>query len=149
MESPAIVVFIAVHINGQAAFQIVPLLFVAMWQGHCLNRTLLFPFRIRASGRKMPLLIVGSGCFFNAIDAYTNARFIPEFREYGIAWLTDPRFLIGVGIFLAGIAPDSHSDKVNRAHRRCAAQDLHKRELVQCDLAPVGKPAGDDFQQLL
>ena len=110
MELPAIVVCLAVYCNGKAAFQIVPLLFLAMWQGHYLHRTFLYPFRVRARGRKMPLLVVGSGFFFNAINAYTNARFIAEFGEYGIAWLTDPRFLIGVGIFLAGIVLNLHSD---------------------------------------
>ena len=37
MELPAIVVCLAVYCNGKAAFQIVPLLFLAMWQGHYLT----------------------------------------------------------------------------------------------------------------
>lgn len=112
MELPAVVIFLAVYLAGKSASHLVPLFFLAMWQIHYLNRTFVFPFRIRATGRKTPLLIVASGFFFNAINAYINARFISEFGEYAIEWLADPRFLIGVGIFLAGIALNLHADNV-------------------------------------
>ena len=112
MELPAVVVFLAVYLNGKAAFHIVPLLFLVMWQGHYLNRTFIYPFRIRANGRKTPLLVIGSGFFFNVINAYINARFISEFGGYAVEWLVDPRFLIGVGIFLGGIALNLHADSI-------------------------------------
>lgn len=112
MELPAVIVFLAVYLNGKAAFHIVPFLFVLMWQSHYLNRTFVYPFRIRASGRKTPLLVVASGFFFNVINAYINARFISEFGEYTTQWLTDPRFLIGVGVFLVGIVLNIHADNI-------------------------------------
>ena len=112
MELPTVVVFLAVYLNGKAAFQIVPLLFLLMWQGHYLNRTFIYPFRTRASGRRTPLLVVGSGFFFNVINAYINARFISEFGGYAVGWLADPRFLIGVGVFLVGIALNLHADNI-------------------------------------
>ncbi len=112
MELPAVVVFLAVYLNGDAAFHIVPLLFLVMWQTHYLNRTFIYPFRIRASGRKTPLLVVGSGFFFNVINAYVNARFISEFGEYATQWLVDPRFLVGVGVFLVGIVLNLHADNI-------------------------------------
>ncbi len=92
MELPAVVVFLAVYLNGKTAFHIVPLLFLVMWQCHYLNRTFIYPFRIRASGRKTPLLVVGSGFFFNVINAYINARFISEFGEYTVGVACRPSF---------------------------------------------------------
>ena len=118
MELPAPAVFLAVYLNGEAAFQIAPLLFLVMWQGHYLNRTFIYPFRVRSSGRKTPLLVVGSGFLFNVINAYINARFISEFGDYATEWLADPRFLIGVGIFLAGLALNLHSDNTLMRLRR-------------------------------
>ena len=118
MELPAPALFLLVYLNGKGAFQIVPLLFLAMWQGHYLNRTFVYPFRVRASGRKTPVLVVGSGFLFNAINAYINARFISEFGGYATEWLADPRFLIGVGIFLAGLALNLHSDNTLMRLRR-------------------------------
>ena len=118
MELPAPAVFLVVYLNGQGAFQLLPLLFLVMWQGHYLNRTFVYPFRIRARGRKTPLLLVGSGFLFNVINAYINARFISEFNEYAIEWLADPRFLIGVGVFLAGLALNLHADHTLMRLRR-------------------------------
>ena len=110
MELPAPVLFLAVYVDGRAASQIVPLLFLAMWQSHYLHRTFVYPFRLRARGRKTPLLLVGSGFLFNSLNAYINARFISEFGEYAADWLADPRFLIGVGIFLSGLSLNLHAD---------------------------------------
>ena len=118
MELPAPALFLAVYLYGGAAFQIVPLLFLAMWQGHYLQRTFVYPFRVRASGRKTPLLLVGSGFLFNALNAYLNARFISEFGEYAADWLADPRFLLGGGIFLAGLALNLHADHTLTRLRR-------------------------------
>ena len=123
MELPAVVVFVAVYLNGMAAFQIVPLLFLVMWQGHYLNRTFIYPFRIRTRGRKTPLMVVGSGFFFNTVNAYVNARFISEFGEYAVGWLADPRFIIGVGIFLVGIAINFHADNILIRLRRPGETD--------------------------
>ncbi len=118
MELPAPLLFLVVFLNGKHAFQVVPLVFLVMWQGHYLNRTFVYPFRVKGRGRKTPLLLVASGFFFNAINAYINARFISEFGEYAIEWLAEPRFLIGVGIFLAGLALNLHSDNTLMSLRR-------------------------------
>ena len=118
MELPAPALFLAVFLNGMHAFQAVPLLFLFMWQVHYLNRTFIYPFRVRAHGRKTPLLVVASGFFFNSVNAYVNARFISEFGAYSTEWLADPRFLIGVGIFAAGFALNLHSDKILMGLRR-------------------------------
>lgn len=113
MEFPTTVVFLAVYVTGNAADELVPLLFLAMWQGHYLNRTFLYPMRLRREGgRKMPVLVAGLGFFFNTINAYINARFISEFGSYDVQWLGDPRFLAGFGIFLAGMALNLHSDNI-------------------------------------
>ena len=118
MELPAPVVFLGVFLTGKHAFEVVPLLFLAMWQVHYLNRTFVFPFRVRAGGRKTPLVVVASGFFFNAINAYINARFVSEFGEYAAGWLTDPRFLAGALIFLAGLALNLHADNTLMHLRR-------------------------------
>ena len=118
MELPAPALFLAVYLNGKSAFQVVPLLFLVMWQGHYVNRTFVYPFRVRSSGRKTPLMVVGSGFLFNAVNAYINARFISEFGDYATEWLADPRFLIGVGIFLAGLALNLHADHILMRLRR-------------------------------
>ena len=118
MELPAPLVFLGVFLAGEQALEIVPLLFLAMWQVHYLNRTFVYPFRVRASGRKTPLVLVGSGFAFNAINAYINARIVSEFGEYAAGWLADPRFLTGALVFLAGLALNLHADNTLMHLRR-------------------------------
>lgn len=112
MELPTTVVFVLIHFAGDAAWNLVPLVFLTMWQGHYLHRTFVYPFRTRTRGRKIPLTIVGSGVLFNSLNAYVNARFISSIAEYGVDWLADPRFLIGAAIFLFGMALNIHSDNI-------------------------------------
>ena len=112
MELPATVMFLYVYCLGQHAWQLVPLVFLGMWQVHYLNRTFVYPFRTRTKGKKMPVLVVGSGFLFNVINAYVNARFVSHIGEYGLDWLGDPRFLAGLAIFLAGLALNIHSDNI-------------------------------------
>ena len=83
-----------------------------MWQVHYLNRTFVYPFRTRTTGKKMPVLVVGSGFLFNVINAYVNARFVSQIGQYGLDWLSDPRFLAGLAIFLAGLVLNIHSDNI-------------------------------------
>ena len=111
MESPAVCFFGFVYFQGEAAWSLVPLVFLAMWQIHYLNRTLIYPFRIR-SERRMPLYVAGSGFFFNVLNAYLNARLVSHLGRYESSWLTDPRFLIGVTVFVVGISLNMHADRI-------------------------------------
>ena len=111
MECPAVFLFLFVYLQGNTARSLVPLVFLAMWQSHYLNRTLIYPFRIR-TGRRMPLVVAGSGFFFNALNAYVNARFISHLGEYGVSWLSELRFLIGMAFFAGGMLLNMHSDNL-------------------------------------
>ena len=82
MELPATVLFLYVYCLGQHAWQPVPLVFLGMWQVHYVNRTFVYPFRTRTAGKKVPVLVVGSGFLFNVINAYVNARFISHIAHY-------------------------------------------------------------------
>lgn len=111
MESPAVFFFLFVYLQGSFRGGLVSLVFLAMWQIHYVNRTLIYPFRIR-SGRRMPLVVAGSGFFFNVLNAYVNARFVSHLVDYGVSWLIKPYFLIGVALFVGGILLNQHSDTI-------------------------------------
>ncbi|MYC65782.1 MAG: DUF1295 domain-containing protein [Acidobacteriia bacterium] len=112
MELPATVVFAGVYSMGSLARETVPLMLLGVWQCHYLNRALVYPLRTRTAGKKMPMVVVGSGFAFNVVNAYVHARFISEFGEYGAEWLGDPRFLGGLAVFAAGFALNVHSDNI-------------------------------------
>ena len=112
MEIPTVAVFLYVYFCGKSAWEVVPLVFLVMWQVHYLHRTLIYPFRTQTKGKRLPVTVAASGFFFNVINAYINARVVSEFGTYDISWLGDPRFLAGLGIFLFGMALNLHSDTI-------------------------------------
>ena len=111
MEWPAVLFFLSVYLQGEAASNVVPLVFLTMWQVHYVNRTFIYPFRARSAGT-MPLLVVMSGLVFNLVNAYINARLVSELGEYGDAWLSDPRFMLGATVFVGGMILNIHSDNI-------------------------------------
>ncbi|MDH3290872.1 MAG: DUF1295 domain-containing protein [Gemmatimonadota bacterium] len=118
MELPAVALFALVFFAGDHRFDVVPLLFLGLWQLHYLNRTFVFPLRMRAPGRRMPVLIMFLAIGFNTLNAYINARWIGHLGRYGIAWLTDPRFLLGAALFLVGWLGNLRADAVLRSLRQ-------------------------------
>jgi len=112
MESPAVLLFAALFFAGEHRFETVPLVLLGLWMLHYVQRTFIFPFRIRGEGKRMALSIAAMGFGFNVLNAYVNARWISHFGEYGSAWLTDPRFLAGAALMLAGWLINIHSDTI-------------------------------------
>lgn len=112
MEAPSAVGFLAVYAFGAHRLASVPVLFLLLWQAHYLHRALVFPWRLRERGKRMPWLIVGMGVFFNCVNTWLNARWISDAGSYDPAWLSDPRFAAGVALFAAGYVVNQHADAV-------------------------------------
>ena len=112
MELPACVGFAAIFFLGRRSLELAPLVLLAIWQIHYVHRTFIFPFRLRATGKRMPLAIPAMAIVFNSLNAYVNARWISHLGDYGVAWLTDPRFLVGAAVFFTGLAINLHADTV-------------------------------------
>lgn len=112
MELPACVGWLAIYFAGSHALEAVPLALMLMWQVHYVNRTFVFPFRIRAEGKTTPVSIVATAIVFNTLNAYINARWISELGSYPTSFFADPRFIIGALVFVAGFAINQHADWV-------------------------------------
>jgi protein-S-isoprenylcysteine O-methyltransferase Ste14 len=102
METPAVLVFAWIYMQGQHRFETAPLLLFGLWQFHYVQRTYVFPFRMRNQGKRMPVLICASAVVFQVLNAYVNARWISHWGEYDSAWLSDPRLWIGATLFVGG-----------------------------------------------
>lgn len=112
MEAPAsLVPLVLLGLSGR--FDIVTCLFMAIWQIHYANRAFIFPFRRRGGVATMPLLISLMGLVFNVLNTYLNWRYLTYFAlPYPQSWLSDPRFLLGTGLFVAGLCINQHADWV-------------------------------------
>lgn len=111
-ESPAVIVFAAVFFAGQYAWERVPLVLFAVWQFHYVLRAFVFPFRIRETGKRIPVVIVVMAIAFNVLNAYVNARWISHLGSYADDWLLSAPFLAGLLLFAAGWLVNQHADRV-------------------------------------
>jgi len=113
MEAPAPLFFALLFVFGSRTGSPVAAVFLAMWLLHYVNRAFVFPFRRRGSGKQMPLTILAMALLFNGINVYINGRYLFALApEYTLAWLSDPRFVIGACLFLVGFAMNQHADQV-------------------------------------
>jgi protein-S-isoprenylcysteine O-methyltransferase Ste14 len=119
MEAPASVLFLVFYLLGAHRFDAVPLVFLGLWQLHYVQRAFVYPLLMRTRSR-MPLLVVGAAVAFNLLNAWINARWVSELGTYPLSWLWDPRFIVGVVLFLSGYALNLHSDQVLRALRKAS-----------------------------
>jgi hypothetical protein len=117
MEAPACVLFLVFYLLGEHRAQLVPLLFLLLWQAHYVQRAFVYPLLMR-SGSRMPVLVVLLAIAFNTLNAWVNARWVSHYGEYGPEWLTDARFWVGVVLFAGGYALNVSSDRILRRLRR-------------------------------
>jgi len=110
METPAVLWFLAVYFVGAHALEPAPLCMLALWQLHYVHRTYVYPFRLRTTGKTMPLVVMAMAFAYQTANAYVNARWISELGSYPASWLGDPRFVAGSGLFLCGFALNVAAD---------------------------------------
>ena len=115
MELPALVVFAFFYLFGAGDRPPVTWIFFCLWLIHYLNRTLIFPFRLRTKGKKMPLAIVCMAIGFNFVNGFINGYFLGTIAtslQYPLSWLVDPRFIGGFIMFFAGMFINWQSDNI-------------------------------------
>jgi 3-oxo-5-alpha-steroid 4-dehydrogenase 1 len=111
MEVVSLVVFAGLFLAGTNEKTAPMWVFFALWTAHYVNRSLIFPWRTRTQGKSMPLAIAGSAAAFNIVNAGLNGLYLGWFGEvYPTGWLTDPRFIVGLAVFIAGAAINLWSD---------------------------------------
>jgi 3-oxo-5-alpha-steroid 4-dehydrogenase 1 len=112
MEAAAPLVFAVCFMLGSNTVTVTRLVFLGLWEAHYIHRAFIYPFRLHSRNRGMPLTIIGFGLFFNLVNGYLNGRYIFTFStDYTNGWLMDPRFAIGVSIFIIGFIINRWADQ--------------------------------------
>jgi 3-oxo-5-alpha-steroid 4-dehydrogenase 1 len=118
MEAPAPLVFAVCFFLGSRSGA-VTLVFLGLWEAHYLHRAFIYPFSLRGTARRMPLVIISVGVLFNSMNGYLNGRYIFNFSGgYVGSWLADPRFIIGTLLFVLGFIINRQADLTLRGLRR-------------------------------
>ena len=87
-------------------------LFLGLWMVHYLNRSFIFPFRTKTSGKKVPLMIVLSAIFFNSANGSINGYFFGHLQPYSENWFWTLNFWIGIMLFVSGFIINLRSDHI-------------------------------------
>ena len=115
MEFPALASFLWFFITGPHARDLLPLVFCALFAGHYIHRSLVYPLQIRpASGARVKFVIILLANLFNIVNGYLNGAWLSRYAVnlYDAEWIRDPRFAAGMAMFLAGLLLNKQSDAI-------------------------------------
>ena len=112
MEFPPVSLFPLLFFVGPTGKTSLHYLFFALYFGHYLYRDLVYPFRIRTSGKRMPWAVCASGLFFNLVNASILGGWLGWFAHFDPSWWTSPQLIGGLTLFFVGFALHFHSDHI-------------------------------------
>ena len=113
MELPSLLIMSYFLFFGTRSLHSFTWILFLMWILHYLNRTVIYPLRIKSTDKKMPIFIVLNAVIFNLFNAGLNGYFLAELADganYSAAWLSSPHFIIGSSLFFIGMAINWTSD---------------------------------------
>ena len=117
MEAPAVFGFAAIFALGRQRAEPVALAMLSFWLFHYVRRAFVYPRRMTADNKRMPVIVVLLAIVFNLLNAYVNAGWIADRGTYPTQWFTDPRFLLGTALFMMGFRVNVKADALLLALR--------------------------------
>lgn len=136
MEFPIFLAMIIIWLASPHRFDLVPMVFLLIFETHYFQRSLVFPWIMKGKNSKMPLGIMFMGITFNILNAMMQGYWIffesykCQYTVLGLsytdtAWLWSPQFIIGTLIFLAGFYTNLRSDYIIRHLRKDDSDTKH------------------------
>lgn len=120
MEAPVFIAMLVLWLCSDRRDDLVRMAFLFLFELHYIQRSFVFPFRLRGNS-VMPLSIILMGVTFNVLNALMQGGWIfylsPD-DYYGPDWLTTPKFIGGFLIFLIGMYINIQSDDIIRNLRK-------------------------------
>lgn len=129
MEFPIFAAMIVIWLLSPHRFDIVPLVFLIIFEIHYFQRAIIFPWLMKGKKSQMPLAVMFMGITFNILNALMQGYWIffesfnRDYHAFGlsysdVAWLWSPHFIIGVVIFFLGFYVNLRSDYIIRHLRK-------------------------------
>ncbi len=95
------------------------IVFVSLWLAHYANRAVVYPLRSRWGGRRMPVVIMVSAVFFNAVNGGLNGwGFGPIAGPSPTDWGRPPAVVLGGVLFVLGVVINARADTTLRRLRK-------------------------------
>lgn len=115
MELPSLSIMIFFLLFGTNSVNSFSWILFSLWIAHYINRTFIYPIRIKSTPKKMPLFIVLNAIIFNVVNAGLNGYYLAELapsEDYNLSWLTSVSFISGLFIFTTGVIINLKSDSI-------------------------------------
>lgn len=109
MELPALMICPLIAILGPTPKSDLSWLLIGLWSLHYFNRTIIFPFRLKTTGKKMPLTIVFSAIFFNSVNGILNGYYLGYLAPNEQSLLS-VHSIIGLILFFGGMYINHRTD---------------------------------------
>ena len=101
IEIPALLVFPLVYLSS-GNLHLVGNVLVGVWIAHYLHRTVIWPWIVVRKSSTASISLVLAGGSFNVVNGLVLGWFMGHIASYPNDWLTDPRFVAGFILMLAG-----------------------------------------------
>lgn len=112
MEVFVLIVLAFFLYQGSNPISLVNGIIIALFSLHYINRSMIFPLRIKTNGKKMPISIMFMAMFFNLINGFLMGYYLGNFKVYEMTWLSTPQFIIGSIVFFTGMFINWQSDNI-------------------------------------
>ena len=81
MEIPAVFLMPYFMLSGSLVSNNVVLFFLLLYIIHYINRSVIFPFRLKTKGKKIPIQIVCSALLFNLLNTYFIGHYFGSLQK--------------------------------------------------------------------
>lgn len=109
MESPSplLMVFFFFY-SGHMS--LVTCVFLALWLGHYIHRTLIYPFTQSGRDKPYPIILVVMAFIFNSLNGTANGYGVFSLGNYENDWILSWQFLTGILVFALGFYINKTAD---------------------------------------
>lgn len=113
MELPALLVFAYFVSDIPDLKNRVVLVAISLWGLHYIHRSLIFPFRLKTKGKKMPVVIVFSAILFNFANGFFNGYWLSHYApEFENTFASNLQVIAGALVFLSGFFINQYHDRL-------------------------------------
>ena len=102
MESPVLFLVLYFVLPNLSSLNIVTWILFFLFTAHYVHRTFIYPFKIKGSNKKMPLLVMILAVIFNVFNGYFIGYYLANFAQYDSSWLLSLPFISGTILFAIG-----------------------------------------------
>ena len=112
MESPVLFLVMYFVLPTISSLDIVTWILFLLFTAHYVNRTFIFPFRIKGSSKKMPLGVILLAIIFNVFNGFFIGYYLGNFASYDSSWLLGMSFILGAIMFAIGAYINWRADSI-------------------------------------